>query len=83
MIPVIVTIVMFLMIAPKSRTFILESISQAADWAVAWAPLSYVIILVILMAPLVSWYVISSGPKVTAPEDPLARYKNADDVLPD
>ncbi len=80
---VVATLVLFLMITPASRAFIFDHLAGAGEWVAAWAPLSYVILGAVLLAPLVCAYVIKSGPKLQAPEDPLARYKNADDVMPD
>jgi len=80
---VVATLVLFLLITPASREFLFNHLAVAAEWAAEYAPLSYVIFAAILVAPLVSWLVVSKGPKAQAPEDPLARYKHADDVLPD
>jgi len=80
---VVATLVLFLLITPASREFLLSHLAAAAEWAAAYAPLSYVVFAAILAAPLIAWLVMSNGPKVQAPEDPLARYKHADDVLPD
>ena len=83
MIGIIATAILFLLIMPACREFLFGSLSKSADWFVAWAPFSYIIVFIMLMAPLVCAYVVKSGPKLQEPEDPLARYKHSDDVLPD
>lgn len=83
MIGIVLTVILFVLIAPQSREFLLTSATGLSAWAARWAPGSYVILMAILFAPLVSWYMVARGPKVKPEEDPLARYKRAEDVITD
>ena len=83
MLGVIVTLVMFLLITSKTRGMILGGLFAFGEWVGAYAPFSYLVVLLILAAPVVSWHMVARGPKVQEPEDPMRKYRNADDVLPD
>ena len=48
----------------------------------AWAPFSYVIVLVVLLAPIVSFVMMARWPHHVEPPNPMSRYKQ-DDVMPD
>ncbi len=51
---------------------------DAENWTVAWAPLSYIIIAFLLMAPIASLLIMTRWPKPVEPENPLAKYKHED-----
>ena len=80
MLGIIATLVMFLFIAPASRTLIFSSVSAAVEWILAWAPFSYLLVLIVIVSPLVSWHLVAHGPPLKEPDDPLAKYRHADDV---
>ena len=44
-------------------------------WIHSWAPFSYLIILILIVAPFISMSVINSWPKREEPEDPMAKYR--------
>jgi len=57
--------------------------SQTLAWLHAWAPVSYLLIALVLAAPIASLKIMHSWPKHVEPEDPMARYRHADDVMED
>lgn len=71
-------VIFFLMIAPKTRALLTGWMSQAGDWVVHWAPLSYLVIALILAAPLAAAMLMIKWPKTVEPENPLSRYKQED-----
>lgn len=76
----ILFLVFFLMIAPASRTMILGWLSDAGKWTFAWAPFSYILILLLIVAPFVSYYLMLRWPKPPEPDNPLARFKRGEDI---
>lgn len=74
--------IFFLLISPKSRALLGVWMGDAGNWVVAWAPLSYLVIALAIVAPLAAALLMVKWPKVQEPENPLARYKY-DDVVED
>ena len=72
----------FVLLAPKSRAMLGTVFTGAGDWVVKWAPYSYVLLLVVVFAPILASLVVIKWPEPPEPENPLARYK-AEDVLED
>ena len=75
--------VFFLLIAPGSRAMMGTILVGAGDWIVKWAPYSYFLLMLVILIPAVAAMVLIKWPQPPEPEDPLARYKTADDVLED
>jgi hypothetical protein len=73
-------IVMFLLIGEKSRALLTLWVTDAGKWMVAWAPFSFIILALVIAAPIASLMLMVKWPKVPEPENPLAKYKN-DEVL--
>jgi hypothetical protein len=58
-------------------------VDRTLTWLHAWAPFSYILLLILLAAPVVSLKIMNSWPKHEEPEDPMARYRHGDDVMED
>jgi hypothetical protein len=71
-------LIFFLLIAPKSRALLGVWMGDAQNWMVAWAPVSYAIVAILVAAPIVSLILMMKWPKPVEPENPLARYKQED-----
>jgi hypothetical protein len=71
-------LIFFLLIAPKSRALLFGWVGDGATWVTAWAPVSYVIIGLVVAAPLAAVLLMMKGPKRVEPQNPLARYKHED-----
>jgi hypothetical protein len=65
----------FLLIAPASRTFIVGSLAGGSAWLWSWAPLSFILLIIVIVAPLVSIHMIRSWPAHVEPENPMAKYR--------
>ena len=61
----------FVLIAPPCRKFIAEHLDQIN----AWAPYSYILLLLVLIAPIAAMVVINRLPKIVEPEDPMKMYR--------
>ncbi len=73
-------LVVFLLIAPKSRALLSGWMGDAGNWLTAWAPLSYILVALVIAAPIAAMVLMVKWPKPVEPENPLARYK-AEDVV--
>ena len=69
-------VLVFLLIAPSSRNFIGGHVGSAMDQVNAWAPFSYVLLIMVGIAPIAAMIVIHTWPKRVEPEDPMAKYRN-------
>lgn len=65
----------FLMIAPQSREFLFSHLTSAGERIHAWAPFSYIAVMLFLIAPFASMYLVRKWPAKPEPEDPMAKYK--------
>jgi hypothetical protein len=74
---------LFFVMAGMSNGSIGARMDQTFAWLHAWAPFSYLLILLVLAAPIVSVKMIASWPKHVEPENPMAKYRNGDDVIDD
>ena len=73
----------FLLLAPASRAMLGCILAGAGDWIDKWAPYSYVLLAVVVIVPIIAAVVVIKWPAPPEPENPLARYKAAEDVLED
>ena len=73
----------FILLKSSVRQAIGASLASGADWIVSAAPFSFIVVILVLMAPIASFILMKRWPKVQEPENPMARYKNADDVIYD
>jgi hypothetical protein len=64
----------FVLIAPPCRKFIADHIEQMN----AWAPYSYTVLVLVLIAPLAAMVMINRLPPRVEPEDPMAKYRHAE-----
>jgi len=72
---------MFLVMTAKSTGSLQARMDQTFAWINAWAPFSYLLILIVLVAPVVSVKIMNSWPKHVEPEDPMAKYRHSNDVV--
>jgi hypothetical protein len=68
-------ILLFILIAPQSQIFLLGLASGAGAWITAWAPFSYVILMILLVGPFAGIYVVRSWPQTVEPENPMSKYR--------
>jgi len=68
-------ILLFVMIAPQSQAYVLGLAGGAGTWIAAWAPFSYILLLILLVAPFVGMHLVRSWPERVDPENPMAKYR--------
>jgi hypothetical protein len=64
----------FVLIAPRSRAFLGGVLNSTVENMNAWAPFSYLALLILLVAPVVSVMVVRSWPAREEPENPMSKY---------
>jgi len=65
----------FLLIAPASRAFLVGSVSGGSAWFWSWAPFSFILLAFVIAAPIVSIHMVRSAPLHVEPENPMAKYR--------
>jgi len=75
----------FVVMTAQSTGSLQARVEHTMTWIHAWAPFSYLIILMLIAAPFVSMKIINSWPKREEPEDPMAKYRRqaADGTIED
>jgi hypothetical protein len=68
-------ILFFVLIAPQSQHFLLGLATGASAWITDWAPLSYFLLLILVVAPIAGIHMIRSWPERVDPENPMAKYR--------
>jgi len=63
------------LIAPQSQHFLLGLATGASTWISDWAPISYILLLILLVAPIIGIHIIRSWPERVDPENPMAKYR--------
>jgi hypothetical protein len=76
----ILFMVVIVMIAPHSRQFVMDSVASAGNFIDAWAPFSYVLMLLLVAATFGFMYVLKSWPQTEEPENPMAKYRREEPV---
>ena len=71
----VLLLLIFALIAPQPREAALGLLAGAGDWFRRWAPFSYWIVAVLLVAAIASLVLVASWPRTQEPEDPMAKYK--------
>jgi hypothetical protein len=67
---------LFFLVMSAQQTGTLQArIEGTVTWLHAWAPFSYIIILIVLICPVVMMKLMSSWPERKEPEDPMAKYR--------
>jgi hypothetical protein len=72
--------VVIVLIAPQSRSFLMTSAANAGSFVDHWAPFSYILMLLLVAATFAAVYVMNSWPKSEEPESPMAKYRREDPV---
>jgi hypothetical protein len=71
----ILFVLFFVLLAPQSQAFLKELATGAGAFITAWAPFSYVLLLILLAAPCVGIYLVNTWPKRVVEENPMAKYR--------
>jgi hypothetical protein len=70
----IVFAVMFLLIGPTTRSMLAGRLGSFGVWVNDWAPLSYIILAVVLAAPIAGLQLMLTWPKHVEPENEMKKY---------
>lgn len=73
----------FLFLSSKAREFIGNIFGGANDFLDKYAPYSYVGLGIVVLIPILIALVLIKWPEPPEPENPMARYKDATDVIED
>jgi len=66
---------MFVVMTAVGNGSLPARVAHTAAWIHGWAPLSYVLILILLVSPVISMQIVMKWPKYVEPEDPMAKYR--------
>lgn len=70
----IIFAVMFLLIGPTTRSMLAGRLGAFGVWVNDWSPLSYVILAVVLAAPIAGAQLMLTWPKHVEPESEMKKY---------
>lgn len=73
----------FLLLSSKSREFLGGAFAGAGEFMAKWAPYSYVVLAIVVLVPSIVATALIKWPQPPEPENPMARYKAAEDVIED
>lgn len=71
----ILFVLIFVMIAPQTRIFLLGLATGAGVWIADWAPFSYILLLILLAAPFAGMHLVRTAPLRVDEENPMAKYR--------
>jgi hypothetical protein len=71
----ILFVLIFVMIAPQTRIFLLGLATGAGAWIADWAPFSYILLLILLAAPFAGMHLVRTAPLRVDEENPMAKYR--------
>ena len=66
----------FVVIAPPSRAFLSAALAGGGEWLVSWAPFSFILVAILVAAPIVAIYLIRTWPVHVEPPNPMAKYRS-------
>jgi hypothetical protein len=68
-------VLVFVVIAPQSRIFLAGLAAGAGSWIAAWAPISYILLLILLAASVAGIYLLRTWPVRVDEGNPMAKYR--------
>jgi hypothetical protein len=71
----ILFLIVMLLVTPQTRAFIMGSLASATAFIHNWAPFSYGLMVMLLVACIGAIYALHSWPKTVVPESPMAKYR--------
>ena len=51
-------------------------IGTVMHWIALYQPMSYLVVMLVILAPILSGFLVAYWPRTPEPENPLLRYKN-------
>ena len=71
----ILFILIFVLISPQTRIFLLGLATGASAWIADWAPFSYILLLILVAAAFAGLHLVRSAPVRVDEENPMAKYR--------
>ena len=71
----ILFVLVIVLVAPQSQAFLIKLASGAGTFLTAWAPFSYILLLLLLAAFCVGIYLVHTWPQRIDEENPMAKYR--------
>ena len=71
-----IMLLVFILIAPTSRAYLLAHLTDVGQWIHAWSPFSYILLLMLPAAGLASAMMVKKAPLREEPENPMAKYRS-------
>ena len=68
---------LFVVMTAQSDGTLQQRLDHTFSWIQHWAPFSYMLIALLLAAPVAMVKVMNSWPKREEPEDPMAKYRRS------
>jgi hypothetical protein len=79
----ILFILMFVLMAPQTRAFLVVAAAGAGAWIAGWAPFSYILLMILVVAPFVAIHLVRSWPVRVDEENPMAKYRKENPAAED
>jgi hypothetical protein len=67
-------LLVFILIAPQSRSYLGSRLTSTGEWIHLWAPFSYILLLMLPAAGLASAYIVQKWPARIEPSNPMSKY---------
>ena len=71
----ILFVLIFILLAPQTRAFLEGTVMGLIAFMTAWAPFSYILLLILLGCLFAGVYIVHSWPAHVEPENPMAKYR--------
>jgi len=71
----ILFMLIFVLMAPQTRAFLVGAATAAGAWISGWAPFSYILVLILVVSPFVAIHLVRSWPVRVDEENPMAKYR--------
>jgi hypothetical protein len=71
----ILFMLIFVLMAPQSRAFLVGAAVGAGAWIDGWAPFSYILLTILVVAPFVAIHLVRTWPARVEEENPMAKYR--------
>ena len=79
----ILFMLIFVLMAPQTRAFLVGAATAAGAWISGWAPFSYILVLILVVSPFVAIHLVRSWPVRVDEENPMAKYRKENPAAED
>ena len=68
-------ILFFVLMTPQCQAFLHVTAVSTSTFIGEWAPVSYILLAIIVAGPFAAMYVVHTWPQRVEPENPMAKYR--------